>query len=370
MILTFDYATADISALAGADFVGISSTVGTITAGSTSTTVTVTVNSDANLFEGDETLALDLVNFNQTVNFDTAAHTISGGVQGIGTIGANNGAPVAVDDNYITTVDTPLVVTNALTNDTLVDNARVDVSAYTDLGSGVYSFNGSNGTVVFDSNTGSFTFTPDIGYTGTMAGFSYTLIDDDGETDTASVSVDVSAVVVNPPVVSNVADTAYTENDSPTAIFSGVNISDVDSSNLSSVVVTVDGFIGSQDVIDYLTLGTSVVASVTVTGTTWELTLTGGVDINEYETVLDSITYQNSSDNPSTSVRNITIEAFDESYANLFGSDVSTLSITAVNDAPDVIDNDLYSFESTQNNALGITAPTDADNDDNASSLR
>ena len=362
--LTFDYETADISALAGADFVGISSTIGTIIAGSTSTTVTVTVNSDANVFEGDETLALNLTNFNQTVNFDAAAHIVGGGVQGIGTIGADNGTPDAVDDSYITTVDTPLVISNALANDTLVDNARVDVSGYTDLGSGVYSFSGTNGAVVFDSNTGEFTFTPNSGYAGT-AGFDYTLIDDDGETDTASVSVDVSSVVVSPPVVSNVPDTAYTENDSPVSLMSGVNISDVDSTNLSSVVVTVDGYIGSQDDINYLTAGTSVVASVAVSGSSWELTLTGGVDINEFETVLESITYQNSSDNPSTSVRNITIEAFDQSYANLFGADVGTLSITAVNDAPDVFDNSVYILESSQDNGLGIIPPTDADNDDN-----
>ncbi len=361
--LTFDYQTADISALAGSDFVGISSTVGTITAGNTSTTVTVTVNSDAEVFEGDETLSLDLTNFNQTVNFDAAAHVISGGIQGIGTIGADNGAPVAVDDSYITTVDTPLVITNALANDTLVDNAVVDVTGYTDLGSGIYSFSGTNGTVVYDSNSGDFTFTPNGGYTGT-AGFNYTLIDDDGETDTASVSVDVSTVVVNPPVVSNVPDSAYTENDAPVSLMSGVTITDVDSSNLSSVVVTVDGYIGSQDVVSYLTAGTSVVASVVTTGSSWELTLTGGADINEYETVLDSITYQNSSDNPSTSVRNITIEAFDQSYANLFGADAGTLSITAVNDAPDVFDNDAYTLESSQNNSLGITAPTDVDSDD------
>ncbi|MCP4876523.1 MAG: hypothetical protein GY896_13765, partial [Gammaproteobacteria bacterium] len=327
--LTFDYQTADISALAGADFVGISSTVGTITAGNTFTTVVVTINSDADVFEGDETLSLDLTNFNQTVNFDSAAHIISGGIQGFGTIGANNGAPDAVDDSYITTADTPLIITNALANDTLVDNAVVDITGYTDLGSGVYSFNGTNGTVVYDSNTGEFTFSPDIGYTGS-AGFTYTLIDDDGEADTASVSVEVSSAVVNPPVVSNVPDTSYTENDTPTSIISGVNITDVDSANLSSVVVTVDGYIGTQDVLNYLTAGTSVVANVVVSGSTWELTLTGGMDINEYETVLESITYENNSDNPSTSVRDITIEAFDQSYANLFGSDAGTLSITAV----------------------------------------
>jgi hypothetical protein len=361
--LTFDYATADISALAGTDYVQLSSTVGTITAGATSTTVTVTVNSDANPFEGDETLGLNLTNFNQAVNFGAGAHTIGGGVQGIGTIGANNGPPVAVDDSYITTTDTPLTIANALANDTLVDNAMVDVSGYTDQGGGIYSFTATNGNVVYDANSGEFTFTPDAGYNGS-AGFSYTLIDDDGETDTASVSIDVSSIVVNPPMVTSVPDTLYVENDTPVALLTGVNITDVDSSSLSSVVVTVNGYLSAQDVFSYLTAGTSVSASVSTSGTTWELTLSGGVDIGEYETVLDSITYQNSSDNPSTSVRGITVEAYDESYANLFGSDAGTLSISAVNDAPDVFDNSLYTLESSQDNALNITLPTDVDNDD------
>ena len=361
--LTFDYETADISALGGSDYVGISSTVGTITAGSSSTTVTVTINSDANVFEGDETLALNLTNFNQTINFDAAAHLISGGVQGIGTIGANNGPPIAVDDSYLTSVDAPLTISNALANDTLVDNAQVDTTGYTDLGGGVYSFSGTNGSIIFDSNDNSFTFTPNSGYTG-PAGFSYTLIDDDGETDTANVSIDVNSTVVNPPVVNNLPDTNYTENDGATPLLSGISITDVDSSNLSSVVVTIAGYIGSQDVLDYLTAGTSVAASTSVSGTTWTLTLTGGADINEYETVLDSLTYVNNSDNPSTSVRNITVEAFDQTYANLFGVDAGTLSINAVNDAPDVFDNSVFTLESSLDTGLGIIAPTDVDNDD------
>ena len=106
----------------------------------------------------------------------------------------------------------------------------------------------------------------------------------------------------------------------------GISITDIDSSSLSSVVVTIDGYIAAQDVLDYLTAGTSVVASTSVTGSTWELTLTGGADINEYETVLDSLTYENSSDNPSTSVRSITVEAYDQSYANLFGADADAFN--------------------------------------------
>ncbi|MCP3953774.1 MAG: hypothetical protein GY697_16380, partial [Desulfobacterales bacterium] len=112
--LTFDYQSVDGSAIAGSDYVGIGTTTGTITAGDTSTTVTITVNSDANVFEGDETFTLDLANFNQTVNFQSGAHLTADGIQGIGSIGADNGPPDAMDDAFITAPDTELVTGNVL----------------------------------------------------------------------------------------------------------------------------------------------------------------------------------------------------------------------------------------------------------------
>ncbi|MCW8963470.1 MAG: type I secretion C-terminal target domain-containing protein [Gammaproteobacteria bacterium] len=361
--LTFDVDTSDISAAAGSDYVAVATT-GSIAVGANTTTVVVTINSDADVFESDETFSVDLTGFNKTVNFAPGAHTISGGVQGIGTIGADNGPPIAVDDSYVTNVDAPLVIGNALVNDTLVDNAVVDVSGWGAPVGGVYSFAGVNGTVEYDSNTGDFTFTPTGGYSG-PASFSYTLVDDDGETDTATVSVNVSAVGVNAPVVSNVPDVAYTENDAATNILNGVNISDVDSTGLSSVVVTLGGYISGQDALSFVTAGTSVTSSVSSSGGVWKLTLSGGTDINEYISVLDTLTYENTSDNPSTAARTVTVEAFDETYANLFGADAGTIAITAVNDAPTVYDNAVYTLGGSNDNALGITIPTDVDDDDN-----
>ncbi|MFH0709591.1 MAG: Ig-like domain-containing protein, partial [Pseudomonadota bacterium] len=352
--LTFNYATANVSALSGLDYVAKTTTVGTIIAGATSTTVTVTVNSDTNLFEGDETFNLNLTGFNQTVNFEPGAHVISGGIQGIGTIGANNGAPIAVDDVFVTTPNTPLVTGNVLSNDTLVDNAHVQT----------YSAISVNGGTVVYNNDGTFTYTPANGYTGTDT-FTYTLIDDDGDMDTATVTVNVNSIVVVPPAVSNVPDTTYVENGTPINLVSGVTISDTDSTTLSSVVITVNGYIASQDVIDYLTAGTSITATTSVSGNTWTLTLSGGVDINEYQSVMGTIMYHNTSENPSTSTRNVTVTAYDQSYANLYGSDAGTLNITAVNDAAITTNNEVYTIGTSQDNLLHITLPTDADTDTN-----
>ncbi|WP_159287848.1 beta strand repeat-containing protein, partial [Zhongshania aliphaticivorans] len=351
--LTFDFNTVDISAVGGADYQSIGVTQGTIVAGSTTATISVTVNSDANQFEGDETLSVDISNFNQTVNFETSAHTTVNGIQGIGTIGANNGAPVAEDDSYVTSEDTDLLIDNVLSNDTLVDGA--EVSSFTQA---------SNGSVI-DNGDGTFTYSPDSGFTGSDT-FTYTLTDADGETDTATVTVTVSSGAANPPVVSNVPDISYTENDGATNILSGISISDSDSTNLSSVVVRIDGYLPSQDVLDFITAGTSVVATTSVSGGTWELTLSGGADINEYLSVLGSLNYENSSENPSSSPRNITVEAYDDEFNNLFGTDAGTISVTPVNDGPEVVDGSVFVLDSSDDNALGIVAPTDPDTDDAA----
>ncbi|MCP4342204.1 MAG: VWA domain-containing protein, partial [Desulfobulbaceae bacterium] len=351
--LTFDYQTLDVSAIAGSDYVGVSGT-GTIFANQTSTTITVIINSDTNVFEGNESFTLNLSGFNQPVNFDSGSHFTSDGIQGIGNIGANNGVPDAVDDSFtMAPTDTELITGNVLVNDILIDGATYDSHDATSAG---------GGTVIYN-NDGTFTYTPATNLTGTEDTFTYTIIDADGETDTATVTINVTNAVIHPPVVSLVPDNSYTENNSPTNILSGISLTDVDSSTLSSVVVRIDGYIGSQDVLDYLTAGTSVNASVSQSGTTWELTLTNGTDINEYVSVLNTLTYENSSDNPSASTRNITVEAYDATDNSLFGSDSGNLSILPVNDAPNAFDNSEFYIANSEDNALNITVPTDPDTD-------
>ncbi|MHC5831346.1 MAG: hypothetical protein ACYT04_89120, partial [Nostoc sp.] len=63
------------------------------------------------------------------------------------------------------------------------------------------------------------------------------------------------------------------------------------------------------------------------------LTLTGTATVAQYQTALRSVTYQNSSDNPSTTTRTISFVVNDGSFIN---SNIATdnIKLTAVNDAP------------------------------------
>ncbi|WP_211219912.1 Ig-like domain-containing protein [Simiduia agarivorans] len=350
--LTFTVKTQDGSATGGSDYQSIAPTTYTIPAGATSATITVIVNSDSNQFEGDEAFYLQLTGFNQTVNFAPGSQTIAGGVQATGHIGANNGAPEANDDVFITGVDEALVTGNVLSNDVLVDNASI---------TGFQSTSTNGGTVV-NNGDGTFTYTPASGFTGADS-FTYTLTDADGETSTATVTVEVAATVVQPPEVTGVVDVDYLENAGAQALLGGIQISDVDSSTLSSVVVEIAGYIPGQDQLTYLTAGTSVTVSAVQSGSTYTLTFSGGVDIAEYQTVLRTLNYTNTSDNPSAAQREVTVTAYDSDYANLGDSETFTLTVQPVNDAPEVTDKDLFAVEGSLQVPMAIQAPTDADTD-------
>ncbi len=100
-----------------------------------------------------------------------------------------NAPPVAVDDNGLaaltTNEDTPLVIEAAtlLQNDSDPDDDPLTIISVMDA---------SNGTVVLGQG-GNILFTPDENYNGT-ASFSYLLSDNNGNQDTATVTLDVVSV--------------------------------------------------------------------------------------------------------------------------------------------------------------------------------
>ena len=74
--------------------------------------------------------------------------------------------------------------------------------------------------------------------------------------------------------------------------------------------------------------------------TTGVLTLTGAATVAQYQAALESITYFNSSDNPSGATRTVSFQVNDGAAANnLSNVATATVIVTPVNDAP-VIDVD------------------------------
>ena len=102
-----------------------------------------------------------------------------------------NGPPDAVDDTTVTDYQTPVNVT-VLGNDSDPDGDALTV---------VDNSEPSNGSAVLNED-GTFTYTPDDGFTGTDS-FTYTITDGNGGEDTATVTIEVGGA---PPPVEAVVE--------------------------------------------------------------------------------------------------------------------------------------------------------------------
>src|SRR5204862_162662 len=136
-----------------------------------------------------------------------------------------------------------------------------------------------------------------------------------------------------PVLNANGGSLAYTENQAATAIDTALLVSDVDSTNLTGATVSITGnFVSGQDVLGFTTQNGITGSYVATTGI---LTLTGTASVANYQTALESVTYFNSSENPSGATRTISYQVDDGSVANHASNIVtSTVTVTPVNDAP------------------------------------
>ena len=138
-----------------------------------------------------------------------------------------NIAPNAVDDSVGTIVNTAIVA-NVLANDS-------DVDGTLDPASVTVTSAASNGTTSVNPTTGAITYTPDTGFIG-QDSFVYSVSDDDADSDTAVVSVNVGSGQNTPPTAVN--DSASTTEGNAVVANVLANDSDVDGT-LDPATVTV-----------------------------------------------------------------------------------------------------------------------------------
>ena len=136
-----------------------------------------------------------------------------------------------------------------------------------------------------------------------------TATDSGGNTSEFSSSV-LSVLVNTAPVLSDVETMQldYVENSGPQPISSSITVFDADGVGLQSATVSIGGFRSDQDV-----LGFTDTANISGSwnASTGVLTLSGKASVSEYQDALRSVTYRNTSENPTTSDRTISFTVFD-----------------------------------------------------------
>ncbi len=146
----------------------------------------------------------------------------------------------------------------------------------------------------------------------------------------SSTSITIVAVA-NAPSISGLDTLAFVENGAAVAIDTNLTVSDPDSSNLSGATVRITGnYVSGQDVLS-MPAQAGITASFDAAQGT--LTLTGSATRAAYEAALESVRYQNVSDNPSTATRTVTWIVTDDTAVASSGA-TSSITVQAVNDAP------------------------------------
>jgi Mg-chelatase subunit ChlD len=228
-----------------------------------------------------------------------------------------------------------LTVSNIPLGATLTDG----VNSYTSIKTG-------DGAVIIDGwDLSKLTITPPKDFNGQFTlQVSVTSTETTGQSATTTKPLTVTVTPVNdaPVLDLNTADGAdqtgyaltYVENGKPLSIAGNVSITDVDNTTLKGATVTLT----NAQAGDVLAISSQFGIKATVSGIVngqITITLSGEASKASYEKIIQSITYKNTSDNPSTADRTLNVQVNDgQSEHNLSNVATTTISVTAVNDAP------------------------------------
>jgi hypothetical protein len=147
----------------------------------------------------------------------------------------------------------------------------------------------------------------------------------------------VSVTAVNdPPEISGVTSSqGFTEGDGSISLDSFISVSDPEGDNLN--LATVEIYSGYQGGEDSLTWNASTCSfyGLSCSFSSGTFTVSGVGTTGEYETVLETLSYQNNDEDPATNTRFLRYRLRDTSN-DYSGYDYQTISVSAVNDVPTI----------------------------------
>ncbi|MEY2580498.1 MAG: trimeric autotransporter adhesin, partial [Ilumatobacteraceae bacterium] len=226
-------------------------------------------------------------------------------------------ATVAMTTNYINGQDTLLFVTqNGITGTWTPSSGILALSGSATLA----NYQAALRSITYNNNSDS--------PTTTNRAVTFKVNDGVLNSNTASRTITVTAVNDVPVITPTSGSMAYTENGT-SVVDSLITVTDADSANMSSATVTITNKVAAQDTLAFINQNG---ITGTWTASTGILALSGSSSVANYQTALRSITYNNSSDNPTTTTRTVTFVVNDGTANSNTAS--RTITLTAVNDSP------------------------------------
>ena len=221
------------------------------------------------------------------------------------------------------------------------------------------------------SPDGSFTYQPPLDFFGPVT-FTYKANDGKLDSNVATVTINVGAVN-DAPVAAGIETTAlsYTEGSGPVPITSTLTVSDVDDTHLEGAVIEITGnYTSPEDVLGFT--DTATIKKNVAASTAGKLVLAGHDTLANYVAALRSVTYTNTSTNPSIASRTVSFLVNDGDVDS--AARTRSITIIPVNVAP-VANPDTYGTQAApainEDEVLQVSGQgvllndTDADPDDN-----
>ena len=293
----------------------------------------------------------------------------SGPVNLVVTVNGVNDVPVAVNDgggaSYTMTEDAAATSFVVLANDTkdidhtATNNITTGTVTASTSGSALASIDGSDVGVAVTGAVGSqqiqLTLGSDFqklaaGETATID-VSYTLHGDAGDASTATMEVSVTGVndapvidLLNTAGVQSTGTTAtFTENGPiggpsvPVSFLPQLTLTDIDGGVAAGATVHLNN-IGAGDVLTVnggQTSGTlSALGNIGFTVSGSDITFTGSTTLANYQSALQLVEFNNTSQSPDTTARTFAVSVDDGQGANNVGTATATVNVVSVNDAP------------------------------------
>jgi gliding motility-associated-like protein len=272
------------------------------------------------------------------------------------TVNNVNDAPVinSANTTFNTNEDAPIILSTNNLNISDIDNP--DLTGFT-----LIVNNGSNYTVLGN------TVTPNANFNETLT--VPVQVNDNQSINNLSNIYNLSITVhsVNDaPVLSAIepGTLSFTENAEPLTITQSLAMTDVDNTNLQNATISIDGFVAGEDVLTFTPIeGITDVWN----NSTGILTFSGSAPLANYTTLLQSIQYQNITDNPTTTLRQIQFTVSDGSMPSNVVS--RSIAITAINDVPVALDIFTSTKENTAKAISILSSVSDAENEISLNSL-
>ena len=322
-----------------------------------------------------------------TANSVAATSTITVAKVNDAPVLADAGATLAyTEGDSASVIDSSLTITDV--DDSNIESATITVSSGYQSSEDVLAFSNANGiTGSWNSSSGVLTLSGSAtkaNYETALESITYfnnetddpnntnrtiTWVVSDGDNNSTGITSTITIADSNDaPTVSDAGSTlAYTEDDAATVIDSSLTITDADDTNIEGATITISG--GYQSSEDVLDLGNTSLGISVESNTSGVLTLTGSATIANYETALESVTYQNTNtSDPNNDNRTVTW-VVNDGAANSSGV-TSTITVADLNDAPVISDAGATLMFEANDDATVIDSAltvTDADDDNLAS---